>query len=192
MKATTITFSAIFLLLSLAVSDVTASADGGYGLTPTKPAKPELPYKIKEKEVPKPIEIQGLIYCKSGSKVFPLKGATARITCVARNHIGLQLAPFSVSSCPADDKGYFLAKLSPSPTKYLKHTKWELKECKAFLEKSPLDECKFPLDINGGVKGAHIISSSAHRLLKNANLYSLKPFFYTSDKPKLVSDNKGY
>lgn len=89
MKATTITFSAVFLLLSLAVSDVTASADGGYGLTTTKPAKPELPYKIKEKEVPKPIEIQGLIYCKSGSKVFPLKGISETLSILYKSIIDL-------------------------------------------------------------------------------------------------------
>ncbi|KAJ0697798.1 hypothetical protein HanRHA438_Chr10g0467141 [Helianthus annuus] len=110
-------------------------------------------------------------------------GATARVTCLARNHLDLELAPFSVSSCPSDDKGYFLAKLSPQVIKFYKKVEWELKECKAYLEKSPLKECKVPLDINGGIKGVHIVSSSTHRLLKNANLYSLKPFFYSSDEP---------
>lgn len=119
-------------------------------------------------------------------------GATARVTCLARNHNGLELAPFSVSSCPADDKGYFLAKLSPPKTNYLKNAEWELKECKVFLEKSPFEECRVPLDINGGIKGAHIISSSSYRHLKNANLYSIEPFFYTSNEPKPVSDKKGY
>ncbi|KAI3700741.1 hypothetical protein L2E82_45379 [Cichorium intybus] len=176
------TFSNVVFLFWVAVSIVSASADVGYGV----------PYKMKEKEIPKPIAIQGLIYCKSGSKIIPLKGATARISCLARNQKGLELGPFFVSSCPADDKGYFLAKLSSPSTKLLKHAQWELKECKAFLENSPLKDCKVPLDINGGVKGTRIISSSSHRLLKNANLYSLKPFFYTSDKPQTVSDNKKY
>ncbi|KAI3685005.1 hypothetical protein L6452_34236 [Arctium lappa] len=192
MEATTTTrFSAIVFLLSVVVSAVSATAGGVYGVSPT--TNPEIPYKMnKEKELPKPIAIQGLIYCKSGPKLIPLKGAKARITCLARNQKGLELAPFSVLSCPADDKGYFLAKLSPSSTKFLKNAQWELKECKAFLESSPLKDCKIPLDINGGVMGAHIISSLSHRFLKNTNLYSLKPFFYTSNQPQEVSDNKGY
>ncbi|CAI9285523.1 unnamed protein product [Lactuca saligna] len=182
------TFSNVVFLFCVVVSIVFASADAAYGVAKL----PEIPHKMKEKEIPKPIAVQGLIYCKSGSKFIPLKGATARITCLARNQKGYESAPFSISSCPADDKGYFLAKLSPPSTKFLKNAQWELKECKAFLESSPLKDCKVPLDINGGVKGAHIISSSTHRLLKNANLYSLKPFFYTSDKPNTVSDNKKY
>ncbi|KVG18323.1 hypothetical protein Ccrd_026542 [Cynara cardunculus var. scolymus] len=68
--------------------------------------------------------------------------------------------------------------------KFLKNVDWELEECKAFLKSSPLKDCKIPLDINGGITGAHIISSSSHRLLKNANLYSLKPFFYMSGQPQ--------
>ncbi|KAK9078879.1 hypothetical protein SSX86_002937 [Deinandra increscens subsp. villosa] len=179
----------IILLFSLAFSVVSTVADGGYGVAPvTKP------YTTKDKETPKPVAIQGLIFCKSGSKLIPLKGATARVTCLARNHLGLELPAFSVSSCPADDKGYFLAKLSPpATTKFIKKAEWELKECKVYLEKSPLKECEVPLDINGGITGVHVVSSSSHRLLKNANLYSIKPFFYTrSDEPKPVSDNKGY
>ncbi|KAK1417122.1 hypothetical protein QVD17_26244 [Tagetes erecta] len=183
--------SIIVLLFTVAVSVVSAYDGGAYGVDPvTKPST--IPYKIKDNEIPKPIAIQGLIYCKSGSKLTPIKGATARVSCLARNHLGLELAPFIVSSCPTDDKGYFLAKLSPRVTKYLKKVEWELKECKVYLEKSPLKECKVPLDINGGITGVHVISSSSHRLLKNANLYSIKPFFYTSDEPKPISDNKGY
>ncbi|KAI3685007.1 hypothetical protein L6452_34238 [Arctium lappa] len=192
MEATTATrFFAIVFLLSVVVSAVSATVGGAYGVSPA--TNPEIPYKMnKEKELPKPIAIQGLIYCKSGPKLIPLKGATARITCLARNKKGIEPVPFSVLSCPADDKGYFLAKLSTSSTKFLKNVHWELKECKAFLESSPLKECKIPLDINGGVTGAHIISSLSHRLLKNTNLYSLKPFFYTNNQPHQVSKNKGY
>ncbi|KAJ0744675.1 hypothetical protein HanPI659440_Chr10g0390371 [Helianthus annuus] len=181
MKATATTFSAIVFLFSVVTSVISVTADGAYGVTST--TKPRIPYKPYDNEISKPIAIQGLIYCKTGSKLIPIKGATARVTCLARNHLGLELAPFSVSSCPSDDKGYFLAKLSPQVTKFYKKVEWELKECKAYLEKSPLKECKVPLDINGGIKGVHIVSSSTHRLLKNANLYSLKPFFYTSDEP---------
>ncbi|KAJ9557706.1 hypothetical protein OSB04_012320 [Centaurea solstitialis] len=186
-------YSAIVLLLSAVV--VSASIDGGYGVAPaTKPAADRMPYykTMKNKEIPKPIAIQGLIYCKSGSKLIPLKGAIARITCLVKNRKGMELAPFSVMSCPSDNKGYFLAKLSPPSTKFLKNVEWELEECKAFLKSSPWEDCKVPLDINGGITGAHVISSSSHRLLKNANLYSLKPFFYTSGQPQKVSNNKGY
>lgn len=73
MKATATTFSAI-LLLSVAISVVSTTADGAYGVAPA--TKPELPYKVKEKEIPKPVAVQGLIYCKSGSKLIPLKGIT--------------------------------------------------------------------------------------------------------------------
>nr|GEV23184.1 uncharacterized protein [Tanacetum cinerariifolium] len=173
MNSTATAFSATVLLLLVVV--VSVSADGSYETALT--TKPEIPYKIKDKEVPKSIAVQGLIYCKSGSKVIPLKGATAKITCLARNHNGIELAPFSVSSCPADDKGYFLAKLSPTSSTYLKNAEWELKECKAYLEKSPLKECNVPLDVNGGIKGAHIVSSSSYRLLKNAYLYSIAIYF---------------
>ncbi|XP_071689235.1 protein SEED AND ROOT HAIR PROTECTIVE PROTEIN-like [Rutidosis leptorrhynchoides] len=190
MKTTTTTFSAILFLLSVTVSILSATADGASSVAPA--TKPAIPYKVKDKETPKPIAVQGLIYCKSGSKLIPLKGATARVTCLAKNHNGLELAPFSVSSCPADDKGYFLAKLSPPSTTYIKKAEWELKDCKVFLEKSPMELCKVPLDINGGIKGAHIISTSSYRLLKNANLYSIEPFFYASDELKPVSDKKGY
>ncbi|KAJ9560206.1 hypothetical protein OSB04_005366 [Centaurea solstitialis] len=193
MEATTATrFSAIVFLLSVVVSAVSASAGGAYGVSPA--TNHEIPYKMmtKEKELPKPIAIQGLIYCKSGPKLIPIKGAITRITCLARNQKDLEPMPFSVLSCPTDDKGYFLAKLSPPSTKFLKNSHWELKECKAFLESSPLKDCKIPLDINGGVTGAHIISSLSHRFLKNANLYSLKPFFYTSNQPQQVSNNKRY
>nr|GEV80385.1 hypothetical protein [Tanacetum cinerariifolium] len=161
MNSTATAFSATVLLLLVVV--VSVSADGSYETALTR--KPEIPYKIKDKEVPKSITVQGLIYCKSGSKVIPLKGATAKITCLARNHNGIELAPFSVSSCPADDKGYFLAKLSPPSSTYLKNAERELKECKAYLEKSPLKECNVPLDVNGGIKGAHIVSSSEIKVL---------------------------
>ncbi|XP_071689236.1 protein SEED AND ROOT HAIR PROTECTIVE PROTEIN-like [Rutidosis leptorrhynchoides] len=190
MKTIATALSTILFLLSVTLSIVSTTADGAYAVAPS--TKHEIPYKVSEKETPKPIAVQGLIYCKSGSKLIPLKGATARVTCLAKNHNGLELAPFSVSSCPADDKGYFLAKLSPPSTNYVKKAKWELKDCKVFLEKSPMEQCKVPLDINGGIKGAHIISTSSYRLLKNANMYSIEPFFYASDEPKLVSHKKGY
>lgn len=72
MKATTATFSTILLIFSVAASVVSAYAGGAYGFAPT--TTPTIPYKTKDKDIPKPIAIQGLIYCKSGSKLTPIKG----------------------------------------------------------------------------------------------------------------------
>ncbi|XP_028069357.1 proline-rich protein 3-like [Camellia sinensis] len=61
---------------------------------------------------------------------------------------------------------------------------WKLTECKVLLEKSPLETCKVPADVNKGISGAPL---SSFRLLKDENikLYSVGPFFYTSE-PKPV------
>ncbi|KAD6794937.1 hypothetical protein E3N88_05833 [Mikania micrantha] len=83
------------------------SADGAYRVA--SGTKSKVLYTSKDEETPKPAAIQGLIYCKSDSKLIPLNGATARVTCLARNHLGLELPAFSVSSCPADEKGYLIS-----------------------------------------------------------------------------------
>ncbi|GKC62080.1 hypothetical protein Tco_1089678 [Tanacetum coccineum] len=114
-NSTATAFSATVILLLVVV--VSVFADGSYETALT--TNPEIPYKIKDKEVPKSIAVQGLLKIR-------LKRATAKITCLARNHNGVKLAPFYVSGCPADDKGYFLAKLSPPSTTYLKNTEWEI------------------------------------------------------------------
>ncbi|XP_057472737.1 proline-rich protein 3-like [Actinidia eriantha] len=126
--------------------------------------------------------IQGLIYCKSGAKLIPLEGALARITCLAKDKNGYESAPFSVLSHPTDAKGYFLATVSPSELK----DACKLTECKAFLEKSPLESCNVPTDVNNGIRGA---SLSPYHLLedKNMKLSSVGPFVYTP-KPKPVSN----
>lgn len=64
------TFSNVVFLFCVVLSIVFASADAAYGVAKL----PEIPHKMKEKEIPKPIAVQGLIYCKSGSKFIPLKG----------------------------------------------------------------------------------------------------------------------
>ena len=67
------TFSTVVFLVLVAASVVSSSADAVYG--DGRPASlSEIPYKIKEKKISKPIAVQGLIYCKSGDKFIPLKG----------------------------------------------------------------------------------------------------------------------
>ncbi|KAG7970920.1 hypothetical protein I3843_07G110000 [Carya illinoinensis] len=113
-----------------------------------------------------PIGIQGLVLCKSGSNYIPLKGAMVRITCLAVDENGHETAPFFIFSDECDAKGCFLTKISPS--------QW------AFQYHSPLETCKVLIDVNHGMSGAPI---SSYRVLedKNMNLYSVGPFFYTTD-----------
>nr|KJB61381.1 hypothetical protein B456_009G355800 [Gossypium raimondii] len=71
-------------------------------------------------------------------------------------------------------KGYFFTTISAL----------NLKDCEAFLEKSPLESCNVPKDVNKGISGAPF---SGYRVLnqKHTKLYSLRPFFFTSE-PKSV------
>lgn len=99
-------------------------------------------------------------------------GAVARVTCLTTRPNGYESAPISISCSPADAKGYFFVTLSQ-----LVKDGRRIKECKAFLEKSPMETCKVPTNINNGTSGALL---HAPRLLKNINLYSVAPFFYTT------------
>ncbi|KAJ9543182.1 hypothetical protein OSB04_022889 [Centaurea solstitialis] len=172
----------VVLLLSMIAMLGSVSAHTGYGVEgyfPSKETKeqgkPVIP-KEEGYEHPKNLAVQGLIYCKSGSKLIPLKGAIARVSCLAVHKNGQESAPFSFLSCPADKNGYFLAKISPS-----KLHLWKLTECKAFLENSPWGHCRLPEDTNGGITGARLTSS---RLLKGYHLSSVGPFIYTSGPPQ--------
>uniref|UniRef100_A0A7N2N4Q1 Proline-rich protein 3 n=1 Tax=Quercus lobata TaxID=97700 RepID=A0A7N2N4Q1_QUELO len=145
-------------------------------MTSTHYEKPNLP-EGKDELLPTIFGIQGLVLCKSGSQYFPLKGAVARITCVAVDENGYETAPFSILSNGCDGNGYFFATLSPYSS--LVENK-KIKECKAFLDYSPLDTCKVPTDVNHGISGGLL---SSYRVLneKNMKLYSVGPFFYTSE-----------
>ncbi|KAJ7973003.1 Pollen Ole e 1 allergen/extensin [Quillaja saponaria] len=154
------------------------------------PTKPDYEKEIKPKSEEKAellstsiISIQGLVLCKSPSKYFPLQGALARITCQAVDENGYEKVPFSIVSHITDSKGYFFATISVSELE----EKWKLTECKAFLESSPLDTCQVPTDVNKGITGALL---SSYHLLNNDNikLYSVGPFFYTSEPNKPVPD----
>ncbi|XP_042504763.1 protein SEED AND ROOT HAIR PROTECTIVE PROTEIN-like [Macadamia integrifolia] len=94
--------------------------------------------------------IQGLIYCKIGSELTPLKGAIARITCLTSDVNGYEALPFSFLSEVAAKNGYFLATLHLEKVEQ----KGKLSECKAFLHSSPLKACSIPTNMNKGMTGA--------------------------------------
>ncbi|XP_039035718.1 proline-rich protein 3-like [Hibiscus syriacus] len=129
----------------------------------------------KAKEKPLPIGVEGHILCKSGtsSPALPVQGAVARITCLAVDESGYETAPFSFLSGETDKNGYFFATLTRSD-------KLQLRQCKAFLKKSPLKDCQVPTDVNRGIGGAVLDS---YRVLnhKKIRLYWVAPFYYTSD-----------
>ncbi|XP_009608569.1 protein SEED AND ROOT HAIR PROTECTIVE PROTEIN-like [Nicotiana tomentosiformis] len=135
------------------------------------------------------IAVQGMIYCKSGSKLIPLKGAVARITCLGVEKNGYETAPFSFSSYQSDSKGYYYAVFSLKEHKGYESCK--ITQCKAFLESSSLEECDVPTDENKGKTGALLTS---YRFLngKNTLLYSVAPFVYTSDDSKSNYQGEGY
>ncbi|PRQ26425.1 hypothetical protein RchiOBHm_Chr6g0294431 [Rosa chinensis] len=124
--------------------------------------------------------IQGLVLCNSGLKAFPIQGAVARITCVGEDENGYETAPFSILSGATDAMGYFFATLSPSKLEGNYNNKWKLTECKTFLDNSPLESCKVPTDVNHGISGA-LIASYRTLNAKNMKLFSVGPFFYSSE-----------
>ncbi|XP_021911377.1 uncharacterized protein LOC110825228 [Carica papaya] len=130
--------------------------------------------KHQEEEKEFSIGFEGFVLCKSGLKYYPIQGAVAKIKCLVEDENGYERAPVTVSSCPADEKGYFLGKVSES---YMGE-KLKIKECKAFIERSPLETCNIPCDVNKGITGALL---SAYRVLneKYMKLYSVGPFFFT-------------
>ncbi|WCJ22258.1 proline-rich protein 1 [Euphorbia peplus] len=164
------------MILSLAV--ISSTGESEYGATP------KLPENEKDKSL---IGVQGLIYCKSQSKFRPLQGAVARITCVSEDEYGYETSPFSILSEATDAKGYFLATLSPNEVQY----NAKIKECKAFPELSPsVNTCNVPSNVNGGIDGV-LLSSFRFLRNKRMKLFTVGPFFYTSDSDKSVTNN-GY
>ncbi|KAK1426722.1 hypothetical protein QVD17_15401 [Tagetes erecta] len=154
---------------------------------PKSLTKTEKPLQPKVLEHPKNVAVQGLVYCKQGSKLIPLQGATTRVTCSAVHKSGYGSTSFSFLSCPADEKGYFLAKIpSWNP---LKDDIWKIIKCKAFLENSPWRSCKVPEDTNGGITGAHL-TFSRHLNRDGYCLSSVGPFIYNPGHESLPK--KGY
>ncbi|MCD7460948.1 hypothetical protein HAX54_044898 [Datura stramonium] len=188
----------ITLLSLVAATIASASSNYGNGLygygsnSPNTYKKNHVPTKglIPAANI---IAVQGMIYCKSGSKLIPLKGAVARITCLGAEKNGYETAPFSFSSYQSDAKGYYYAVFS---LKELKES-CIITQCKAFLESSSLEECNVPTDENKGKTGALLTS---YRLLNNAYeskkkntlLYSVAPFVYTSDDDEYDYSKSNY
>ncbi|XAR60480.1 hypothetical protein NMG60_11033881 [Bertholletia excelsa] len=134
--------------------------------------KPETQVKL----LPSVLGIQGLIYCKSGSKLIPLQGAVAPVTCLATAPNGYESAPFSFLSSPTDSKGYFFSTVSRHEVEDGRN----LTGYKACLGKSPLEACKIPTDVNKGITGGLL---SSYRILKDKNVkfYSAGPFLCTTE-----------
>ncbi|KAL4367154.1 hypothetical protein GQ457_05G001970 [Hibiscus cannabinus] len=140
-------------------------------------AKPDL-YPTTTPEV-LPIGVEGLVLCKSGPKYYPIQGALARITCLAVDENGYEKT-HSVRSGETDAKGYFFARLSPLGLDNAGDNKLsKLRDCRAFLESSPLETCNVPVDVNKGISGAPL---SDFRVLDRMGmkLFSVGPFFFTS------------
>ncbi|KAG4917283.1 hypothetical protein JHK85_003074 [Glycine max] len=189
LRSTLATSMVLLAMLSIA----SATDYYGYGPTPKlENPKPKTDHKFDDKPhptepdyyaVPKSkgndelhllptiIGVQGVVLCKSGSNYSPIQGAVARVTCGCEDEQGYETGPTSVLSHVTDSKGYFLATLSFG-------SKLKITECKAYLETSPLETCKVPTDVNYGISGARL---SSYRLLQNnIKLYSVGPFFCTS------------
>ncbi|KAE9618803.1 hypothetical protein Lalb_Chr02g0146521 [Lupinus albus] len=170
-------FIHLFFMASMLVSVNSASDDYG------SKGNVEKPNLEEEKLLSTNIVVQGIVYCKSGSKVIPLEGALTRITCEVVDEYGFETTPYSFLSEATNAKGYFLATLSPLEVK----EKWVLKECRVFLDASPLDNCSYATDVNKGSSGVVLHS---YRLLhdKNMKLYTVGPFVFTTPPPTSISE----
>ncbi|KAJ1402387.1 Pollen protein Ole e I like [Sesbania bispinosa] len=129
----------VFMLASLLVQASFATGGGGDYGSKELDVK-EKPKFEEEKLLSNNIAIQGLVYCKSGSKLIPLEEVA--------------------------EKGV-------------------VKECRVFLDASPLDNCSYPTDVNKGISGSVLHS---YRFLhdKKMKLYTVGPFLFTSP-PKSIS-----
>ncbi|RDX58095.1 Proline-rich protein 3, partial [Mucuna pruriens] len=169
-------------IASLLVPGSFANGKGGdYG-----PKEHDVTDKSKseeEKLLSTNIGIQGIVYCKSAaSKLIPVEGALTRIRCEVVDEYGFETTPFSFLSEATDSKGYFLATLSRREVA----EKWGLKECRAFLDASPLNNCSYPTDVNKGISGA-VLRSPRFLHHSKIRLYTVGPFLFTSS-PTSISD----
>ncbi|KAJ6729425.1 POLLEN OLE E 1 ALLERGEN AND EXTENSIN FAMILY PROTEIN [Salix viminalis] len=171
--SSTYLYFAFFMSLALVAAFASATNHGGYGShSDPNLVKPNL---NKEKTLSAMIGVQGLVYCRSGPKRFPLQGAVVRITCLASDGSGYEAAPFSFLSEATDAKGYFFATLSP----YEMQENRKIKECKAFLDQSPLETCNVPTDAKQGITGA-LLASYHYLSDKKMKLFTVGPFVYSS------------
>ncbi|XP_060963687.1 protein SEED AND ROOT HAIR PROTECTIVE PROTEIN-like [Cannabis sativa] len=113
-----------------------------------------------------------------------MRGALARITCIAEDENGYERTPFSMVSHKSNENGFFMATFLVSDVLGSDvNDMLKLKECKVFLEGCPMEAaCKIASDVNNGVSGAPL---SSYRFLpqKVMALYTVGPFIYTSNHP---------
>ncbi|KAK7356376.1 hypothetical protein VNO80_15647 [Phaseolus coccineus] len=168
-----------FLAFMLVATLLVPSSGGDFG-----PKEHDVTQKFEEEKLLSTnIAIQGIVYCKSASKLIPLEGALTRITCEAVDEHGFETTPYSFLSEETDSKGYFLATLCPREVAE-KHV---LKECRACLDASPLNNCSYATDVNKGISGA-LLHSPRFLHNKKMKLYTVGPFLFTSSPPSTVSD----
>ncbi|XP_020550726.1 proline-rich protein 3 [Sesamum indicum] len=171
-------FSHLLCLFLLSMIVVASASGYGYGSKPDVESSKSS--GTRKKFLPGVFSVQGMIYCKSGSKVFPLKGGVVRITCLGIDKDGYETAPFSILSRPTDANGYFFSKLS---SQLLEDDGVKISQCKVFLHSCPLKTCPVATDVNKGLSGAPL---SAYRPIgfNNMRLYSVGPFVYSSETQK--------
>ncbi|TXG63365.1 hypothetical protein EZV62_010359 [Acer yangbiense] len=149
--------------------------------------QPGKPGYDEKKKLVLPTCVEGLVFCKSSSKYIPIKGAVVRITCKV---VDDDNECETVYSDETDANGYFFKTLSPLKQLTVTDGLKVIKECKAFLEDSPMEDCKVPTDVNRGISGALL---NSYRILNNKNikLFKVGPFFYTSES-QYSDPNNGY
>ncbi|XVF04495.1 hypothetical protein REPUB_Repub05bG0087700 [Reevesia pubescens] len=126
----------------------------------------------KKKESISPLVLKGLFYV---NQVPTNSRGFANVTCQALDEIGLektlQFAAYQLMQRVASLQ-HCLLSLSVLD-KSLK-----LKDCKAFFQKSPLETCNVPTDVNKKITGAPF---SAYHVFKekHTKFYFVGPFYYT-------------
>ncbi|PON65841.1 hypothetical protein PanWU01x14_113300, partial [Parasponia andersonii] len=79
------------------------------------------------------------------------------ITCLAVDYQeSYETALFSIKSEASDSKGYFYVTLSSDRL----GNQLKLKDCKAYLDHSPLEVCNIPTNVNNGILGYVLASYS--------------------------------
>lgn len=115
-------------------------------------------------------------------------GAVARITCEGVDEYGYETESLSILSCATDEKGYFIATISPYE---VKDQNQRFRNCKAFLELSPSEDCDVPTDVNKGISGDPL--ASFQRLHdKNIKLFTVGPFFFVPKQEAKSIPDDGY
>ncbi|KAG7573528.1 hypothetical protein ISN44_As09g018070 [Arabidopsis suecica] len=151
-------------------------------LPPIKP--PVLPpvYPLKYNKTL--VAVRGVVYCKAckyagvnnikGAK--PVKDAVVRLVCKNNKN--------PISETKTDTKGYFML-LAPKTV-----TNYDIKNCRAFLVKSPDAKCSKVSTFNGGYKGSVLkpvlkpgFSSAIIKKFKYA-VYNVGPFAFEPTCPK--------